>query len=241
MPSREVEDVLAAHRGTERYIEPPRASAPRRWEIGHWALYKVATGRSVGYVKFSIVGESRCGFWFESLVVMGMYDDHTAFKVCLHDEPDLHVDLAKQGDLIRQFMSRRREQIIAKDFRDGQNGRARDNVSRMLEGFVILAWRGEAYPGRSEVIVPAGQFGGVVRMPARMYLDDELRAVMLWYHPDVPFGGTVKAEVFDEDDHVILEAELLDYGLTGARTELPDFDEYKRTFGLDEPPPRYIR
>lgn len=226
--------MLASHKANERYFEPPRSSVPRKWEVGQWALYKVAIGRNVGYIKHSLVAENRCGMWFENLVVMGLYEDHTVFKACLFEEPDLRVDLAKQGDLIRQFMSRRRDQIIAKDFREGQNMRARDNVSRMLEGFAILAWRGEAYEGRSEVTVPAGQFAGVVRLPARMFLGDDLTAVMLWYHPEVPFGGTIKAEAYDEDDRLVLEAELLDYGLTGAKSELPDFDEYKRTVGLDE-------
>jgi hypothetical protein len=224
--------VLAAHKTTDRYVEPPRTSAPRKWEVGQWVLYRLSTAGRLGYIKHAVVGESRCGWWFESVVVLSDYEDRTAFKVCLHDTPDLRDDLAKQ-DLLERYLWRRNERTIVKDLRDRKNDKAVDEVLRMLDGFAILAQRGATEEGRSEVVVGGGQFAGVVRVPARMYLDGAARPVTLWFHPEVPLGGVIKAAAYDDNDEMIMQLELLDYGLTGAKTELPDFDEYKRTVGLD--------
>jgi len=105
---------------------------------------------------------------------------------------------------------------------------------RMLEGFAMFARRGALEEGKQEVEVRAGQFSGVVRFPARIWLDDEPYASTIYYHPEVPLGGIVKAVALDEDDRKVLEIELLDYGFEGARSELPDFNHYARTVGLED-------
>ena len=232
--SREIEAVLEAHKSSDRYIEAPTTLAPRGWKIGQWVLYKIKTAGYLGYIKHSVVGESRCGFWLETVVVLGPYDDRTVMKVCLRDMPDLNVELDRQRDMLGAYMSRRGYRTTVFDFKrtDKKTAKAKDQVLRVLEGFAMFAWRTGEVSQRSEVEVPAGQFAGVVQVPGRMWLDDQIHGVMIWYHSDIPLGGMIKAKANDADEEIVLETELLDFGLDGAKSELPDFHEYAKTVGL---------
>jgi hypothetical protein len=180
-----------------------------------------------------VVGEARCGYWFETVVVFSDYDDRTAFKVCMSDMPDYRMELDEQRGIIGAYISRRGERTEARDLGEGRNKRAKDDIIRMLEGFAMFARRGEVDRGRNEVEVRAGLFTGVVRIPGRLWLDDSPHDATLYYHPEIPLGGVVKAVAFDQNDRRILEAELLDYGFEGATSELPDFNQYAKTVGLD--------
>jgi hypothetical protein len=227
----EIETVLAKPQA-DHYVEPPRALAQKPWKIGQWTQYKIQSAKRLGYVKHRVVGEARCGWWFETVVVFTDYEDRTVFKVCMRDMPDYRLELDEQRSMIGAYMTRRGDKTEARDLGEGRNQRARDTVVRMLEGFAMFARRGELEEGNSEVEVRAGQFTGVVRFPARIWLDDEAHAATIYYHPEVPLGGIVKAIAYDEDDQKVLEIELLDYGFEGARSELPDFNHYARTVGL---------
>lgn len=232
-PAVEIEDVLAAHKGSDRYIEPAKTLDVRRWEVGQWALYKLKMGDRLGYVKHAIVSDARCGFWFETVVVLSDYEDRNAFKVCLHEEPDLRADLSEQRGLLGAYIWRRGNRTVARDLTDRRNDKTKTQVLHTLEGFPIFARRSPTEEGRSEIVVAAGQFAGVRVQPARMWIDDVAHGVTLWFHADVPLGGVVKAVAVDDDDQPVLETELLDYGLTDAKSELPDFNEYAKTVGLD--------
>ncbi|HEY5920526.1 MAG TPA: hypothetical protein VIV11_02595 [Kofleriaceae bacterium] len=229
----EIEDVLDAHRTSDRYVDAPRTSAPRRWDIGHWVLYKITTAGRIGYIKHAIVGEGRCGYWLETTVVLGPYEDRTVMKVCLRDMPDPRKELDRQTDLLGAYMSRRGLRTTAFDFNNRRREDEKDAVVRVLQGFAIFAWRSGDISDRNEIEVHAGQFAGVVRMPGRVWLAEEPHGVMIWYHADVPLGGMIKAIANDADDEIVFKTELLDFGLDGAKSELPDFTEHAKTVGLD--------
>jgi hypothetical protein len=232
--SHEINDVLAAHKTNDRYVDVPKSRTLRDWETGQWVLYKLSTGGRIGYVKHSIVDWTKCGVWIETLVVLGDYEDRTVFKVCFRKVPDIRTDLDVQTDLIEAFMSQRSGRTTAIDLaNEHKRKKSLAMALRMLESFPIFASRGAAGTDRHEIVVRAGQFAGVRDVPGRMRIDGKLHAVMISFHPEVPLSGVLEATATDEDDAKVMQIELLDYGLTGAKSELPDFDDYANPVGLD--------
>jgi hypothetical protein len=232
--SHEIKDVLEAHKSSDRYVEPPRSVSLRKWEVGQWVLYKISTEGRVGYVKHSVVDWTKCGVWLETSVVLGDYADRTVFKVCFRKVPDERVDLDQQTDLFEAFMSRRADKTTAYDLDDERSRRkSLDTALRMIESFPIFAARGGIGSERHELVTRAGQFAGVHDVPARIRIGDKLHAVMISFHPEVPLGGMLDATATDEDDVKVMKVELLDYGLDGAKSELPDFDKYAKAGFLD--------
>jgi hypothetical protein len=231
---REIADVLAAHQSSERYVEPPSSLAPRKWQVGQWVLYKIAASDRVGYVKHTVVDWTKCGAWLETVVVLGEYEDRTTFKVCFRKPPDERVELEQQSDLLEAFMSRRAGNTTAVDLDDERKRKKwLDTVLRMTESFPIFAARGEPRRDRVEVVVRAGQFAGVHDVPARMRIDGKLHEVVIAFHPEVPLGGVLDAVARDDDDVKVMQLELLDYGLDGGKSELPDFDAHAKSVGLE--------
>jgi hypothetical protein len=232
--SHEINDVLAAHKSSDRYVEPPSSLAPRSWEVGHWVLYKLSTPSRVGYIKHSIVDWAKCGVWLETVVVLGDYDDRTTFKVCFRKVPDTRAEIEQQSDLLEAFMSRRADRTTAIDLGDPRKRKkSLDTVLRMIESFPILALRGAPGESRHEMETRAGQFAGVRDVPARVRIDGKLHELVISFHPEVPLGGVLEATAIDEDDEKVMKVELLDFGLEGGKSELPDFDEYAKSVGLD--------
>lgn len=232
--SHEISDVLAAHKSSDRYVEPPRSLALRKWEVGQWTLYKLSTAGRIGYVKHSVVDWAKCGVWLETVVVLSEYEDRTVFKVCMRKVPDERVDFDQQADLLEAFMSRRAERTTAIDLGDARSRKQKlDMVLRMTESFPMFAARSGIGGERHEIVTRAGQFAGVHDIAARMRIDGKLHGVVIAFHPEVPLGGVLEAVATDEDDEKVMQIELLDYGLDGAKSELPDFDDYKKTVGLE--------
>jgi hypothetical protein len=232
--SREINDVLAAHKSSDRFVDAPDSVQPREWDAGQWTLYKITTGGRIGYVKHTVTDWTKCGVWLETTVVLGDYDDRTTFKVCFRKTPDPSLSIDEQRDLIEAFMSRRNERTTAVDL-DIEKKRKKwlGTVVTLLESFPILAARDRVREGRHEIVVRAGQFAGVHDVPARIWIDGQQHPVAISFHPEVPLGGVLEAVATDEDDDVVLKTELLDYGLEGGKSELPDFDEYAKSVGLD--------
>ncbi len=237
---REINDVLAAHASHDRFVDPPDSLALRDWDVGQWVLYTISTAGRIGYVKHSVVGWTKCGVWLETLVVLGPYDDRTTFKVCFRKVPDPGLSIDEQRDLIEAYMSRRSDRTTAVDL-DVERKRTKwlGTVVTMLESFPIVSARSAPREGRHEIVVRAGQFAGVHDVPARISIDGKPLAIMLSFHPEVPLGGVLEAIATDDDDEdggtdeTALKTELLDYSLDGAKSALPDFDEYAKAVGLD--------
>jgi hypothetical protein len=232
--SREINDVLAAHKSHDRYVEPPESVRLREWDVGQWTLYKITTGGRIGYVKHSVVAWTKCGVWLETTIVLGDYADRTTFKVCFRKAPDESMSIDEQRDLIEAYMSRRNDRTTAVDLGiEKKRKKWLGTVVTMLESFPILAARGAVREGRHEVVVRAGQFAGVHDVPGRVWIDGAQHPATISFHPEVPLGGVLEAVATNEDDEAVLKTELLDYGLEGGKSELPDFDDYAKSVGLD--------
>jgi hypothetical protein len=224
----EIDAVLAAHQKHNRYIAAARSLAPRPWAVGQWTLYRLSSPGHVGYMKHSIVAKGTCGFWLETMVVSGRYDDRLVVKVCFRAMPDLHTDPATEVDLYQAFMSRQGRRTVVIDFRNGQNPNTKRMVRELLQSFIALAWQSAPQAQAQDTVVPAGTFAGAARVTARVIFLESLTTVEAIVHSDVPIGGTLKSASANGGEII-----LLDFGLAGATSDLPDFDEHLRDTGLE--------
>lgn len=224
-PSRDAADVIAAHRSLERRIDAPPSRSPRPWSVGQWTLYKVSDGKHVGYIKHGVVATGACGLWIESTLVAGKYDDRFTIKTCFRDlEPG---PLPDDLDAMQAVMTRQRQRTVMMDFRNGKNPRTKRLMQALISSFITVAWHSAPAQAEQEIVVPAGHFIGSKKIITRAWIEQSLHGTEVWVHDDVPLGGAIK--VIGDDGS---ESVLLDYGLTGATSELPDFDQHLEDTGL---------
>jgi hypothetical protein len=216
--SRDATDVIAAHGALERRIEAAPSAAPRPWAVGQWTLYKISDGKTVGYSKHAVVAVGSCGTWIENIYVKDKYADRLTLKACFKElEPGpINDDL----DNIQAVMSRRGGPTVVVDFRNGKNPRTKELMKQMIASFITLAWQSAPVTEQQELVVPAGHFVGSQKIVTTAWIEQSLHRADVWTHPDVPLGGAIKV-VGDTGT----ESVLLDYGLSGASGDLPDFDE----------------
>lgn len=223
--SRDAADVIVAHRALDRRIEPSPSNAPQPWAVGQWTLYKVSSGKLIGYTKHSVVGVGRCGTWIESIAVTDKYDDRFAIKACFRK---LGAGPLSDGlDELEAVMTREHQRTVVVDFRNGQNPRTKQQMKAAYTRFATLAWQSAPSTDTQEVVVPAGHFIGSQKIVTRLWIEQSLRTTEAWIHSAVPMGGTIKLVGTNGSESV-----LLDYGLSGATSDLPDFDEQLEESGL---------
>ncbi len=223
--SRDAADVIAAHHAVERRMEASSNPVPRPWAVGQWTLYKVSDGKHVGYTKHVVAAIGPCGTWIESTYVDDKYDDRFTIKACfkqLRPGP-----LREELDDIQAVMSRQGRRTVVVDFRNGQNPRTKERMKLAFASIITLAWESAPATEQEEVTVPAGHFVGAQKIVTTAWILQSLHRTDVWIHSDVPLGGAIKV-VADTGT----ESVLLDYGLSGAMGELPDFDEHLEQTGL---------
>src|SRR5690242_9231407 len=118
---RDVQDVLSAHRQSERRIAAPASTTPRPWAVGQWVLYKITDGVRAGYGKFAVVATGDCGTWVESIAVMDKYDDRVTIKTC-YREPTF------DSNAVQAIMMRQHDRTVQVDFRNNQNPHSKQKL-----------------------------------------------------------------------------------------------------------------
>ena len=219
-----VDEVIASHHH-ERTIAAPAARTMRPWQVGQWALYKVTSGAEVGTLRRAVVAQDTCGLWIET--VAQSHHGRTVMKACYRAQPT-SADPAAAMDALQAVMVREGTRTIVVDFRDGKNPASKHVMEARLRDSITLAWESPPSEELSTVVVPAGRFEGAAHVISRAWVEQSMHTADAWLHPDVPLGGDVKVTSTDGSTE-----ELLDYGLTGAKSELPTFDEQLANSGLD--------
>lgn len=224
-PPRDAADVLAAHRPRDRRIPSTHEGAVRPWVVGQWTLYKESAAGKVGYSKHAVVAVGPCGTWIESIFVSDKYDDRLTLKTCFRgaNPGSLHDGL----DSMQAVMMRKAQRTIVIDFRNGQNPNTRRLMKAEYANFVTLAWQSAPSTEQREVVVPAGHFLGAQKIVTTLWVDQSLHHAEVWTHDDVPLSGAIKVV-----DDLGTESVLLDYGMSGATSDLPDFDAQLEESGL---------
>lgn len=223
--SRDAAHVIAAHRSLDRRIEPSRGLTPRPWAVGQWTLYKVSDGKSVGYSKHAIVAIGTCGTWIESTYVADKYEDRFTIKACFQKQNA--GPISESIDNMQAVMTRHGTRTVMIDFRNGQNPRTKQLMKKLYAGIVTLAWQSAPSTEQQGIVVPAGHFVGSQKIVTRVWIEQSLHGAEVWIHSDVPISGAIKVAGNNGSESV-----LLDYGLSEAKSELPDFDDHLAETGL---------
>lgn len=224
--SRDVAHVIAAHRSHDRRIEPSPSLAPRPLAVGQWTLYKISDGKSVGYSKHAVVAVGTCGTWIESTYVADKWDDRFIIKACFQKQKA--GPISDSLDDMQAVMTRQGTRTLVIDFRNGQNPRTKQLMKMVYANFATLAWQSAPSVEQQEVVIPAGHFVGSQKIVTRVWIEQSLHGAEAWTHSDVPISGAIKVVGNNGSESV-----LLDYGLSGAKGELPDFDEHLAATGLE--------
>ncbi|HEX5060480.1 MAG TPA: hypothetical protein VFV99_14030 [Kofleriaceae bacterium] len=219
-----VDAVIASHHH-DRTIAAPAVRAPRPWEVGQWTLSKTSSQGHVGTIRRSIVAKDACGFWLE--VVATSPRGRTITKTCYRSQLASSANPAAELDALQAIMIRQGGRTIVIDFRNGKNPAKKLQMQTQLQQRVSLAWQSPSSDELATIVVPAGRFEGAAHVVARLWVEQSMQTAQAWLHPAVPIDGVVKESATDGS-----ELELLDYGLTGAKSELPSFDEQLSESGL---------
>lgn len=198
---------LAETRGS--HVErAPRSDAPRPWHAGQWALYRRVDASGTHLVRYSVVGEGTEGLWLET----AQLDARTRFvqKQLYARWPRGPGEVAKL--LVRGYYRRGGGPVREVDYSTPAGQFAKQVAQETLDAglWVPVDVRGRP---RERAVTPAGTFDGCVRYQSTGFG----RTLDVWWHPAVPIHGTVKAESTSHD----WSYELLDYGETGAASEVP--------------------
>jgi hypothetical protein len=185
----------------------PDTFTPVPWKVGQWTRHRIteSNGRS-STLTYKIVSEQDGAHWIE--VVTGAANAGTVLQILMR-----LTDRTKpeQGEIL------------------GAKIKMPNGGVKKLEGAVLAAasagykksLRHLSLPSlaglpRETVTVPAGTFRGCFKFSDTTAVAGlELKSTV-WSHPDVPISSLVKNQ--SEDGSTFLE--LLDYGLSGAKSEM---------------------
>jgi hypothetical protein len=226
-PHGSVEAVLAAHPQQDRTIPAQNGRDLAPWSVGQRALYKVSRRSGVSYVIHSVVARGACGYWVEH--VEQWPQQRRVVKSCFSSMPRPDMDASARSELLQAVMGREGRRTLVLDFRNGKNPRTKQLFTTPRETGVTLAWESPPSDELGTIVVPAGRFEGSAKTLSRVWVMESMHNLEVWTHPAVPITGAIKATSTTGAEIV-----LLDFAMTGAKSELPDFDEHLRETGLDD-------
>jgi hypothetical protein len=191
-----------------QHIARPRTAHLARLDVGQWTRHRVSSsgGRS-DTLTFKVVDRQQQAYWIE--IVTGAANAGTVLGLLV--QPGLR---SKLDDMTLLAARVKMPNGATKELRGRQLQISRSGYLKVLEPLVVPDLQGR--PQQSQT-VPSGSFEGCYRYQRPLSfgaLDDE---ATVWVHPSVPITGLVKAV----DKTHITKVELLDFGLSGAKTSMP--------------------
>ena len=205
-------DALLASTRAGHDLAAPAAYEPMPWEVGQWVLMKVTDGKQQpSIVRISVVAREGEGLWVES--VTQDYYRRAISKILYAKMPR---SAAEAAEAMQKLVTRTDDQDpVSYDFTGNDPGArfTKNLMKSFAQGIVAPA----ASPEQTEdAQVTAGTFRGCARAMVKVTLGPISKDTTSWFHPAVPVNGSVKGVSADGEWTV----ELLDFGLTGARSEL---------------------
>lgn len=207
------DELLAAAKGGHD-LAAPGSYEPLDWVVGQWTVSRVTNSKGEPSIsRVAVVGREDGGFWIET--ESQDYYQRTIGKVLYAKQPRTAEEAL---DAMRKMISKTDDQEAQLfDFTDDNPAMAftKRLMKSAVEGVVVPR---DIDAGTAEsVTVPAGTFRGCAKIPVRVKLGPITKDSLSWYHPGVPLGGGVKGASTDGEWTV----ELLDFGMTGAKSKLP--------------------
>jgi hypothetical protein len=206
--------MLTARRATHAEAAP-RGYAARPWAEGQWVLWKLTSAKGeVSIMRQSVVRKDAKGLWLET-EIQG-WRSHTVQKTLVSRQPTGLEDVA---DVILRSINSTGDQRPPQvyDFEDG--GPAATLMKGLMKGMVAGVSAPSRLPDfvKEDVQGPAGSFREAARFQSKVVIFGMESLSTVWFHPAVPLHGMVKS-VSKEGG----SGELLDFGLKGAVSALPD-------------------
>ena len=207
-------DGLLASMKAGSHDEPvPSSYKPMEWAVGQWVAFKVTLKEKPPTVtRIGVVAKDSEGFWVET--DNQDYYHHTISKV-------LYSKMPMTADEAVDFMQKIVTKVDADAAQTQDFSAAAGPVAGFTKGLMKSYAAGITCPTdvsampKEDLTVPAGSFKGTARYPAKISMGPLSKDVTSWFHPAVPLGG-VRAVTTDGE----VTYELLDYGLTGAKSAL---------------------
>jgi hypothetical protein len=189
---------------SSREIEAPTAPEPMALAPGQWMTLLQNDGEKRSFATYKIIGQDADAYWIEVSSETYYGKSATRMLVAFGDRTDP-----------RSFDIR---SVFTKDT-DGRIQEVpapilslmRSTYAGILDSFVIT-W--SELP-REDAAVPAGRFAGCFKGRSTVSFAGNSVTSDVWWHSAVPINGMVKSVGVDNEG----TAELVDFGLTGARSE----------------------
>jgi hypothetical protein len=183
----------------------PATHAPAPLAVGQWTRLKVVRSDGVPSVAtYKVVGQEGDAFWIET--VNERYTGRSVLKmlVAFGDRTDpAQIDIrrliVKQGSHAPQ------------DFPPSMIGLVRGTYASVAQG-LVLRWDGLPQETKRAA---AGTFTDAFKASTQVHLYGYSSRATTWSHPAVPIQGLVHS---DNEDGA--KVDLLDFGMTGAASEL---------------------
>lgn len=206
-----IREQLAAAPAAPHQVAAPDSPEPTPWAVGQWTAVKVTDPQgSVSWRRTAIVAHDDCGWWAEAVTLADGGDE--ILKVCYSSPPwpRTEDDLYTIVKVIIVQEGTKKPQVVDLTTRKGTEGAA----WHLHHAFQPLSY--DASNETASVEGPAGAFDGCLKAKVEGPDGDPESAGTAWVHSSVPVFGIVKAEYGGR------VTELVDFGLTGAATLLPD-------------------
>lgn len=207
------DSLVASVRGSHE-VSAPASLEPMSWAPGQWITMRmtdVKNGRQ-SVMKISVVGAENGGFWVETDTQD--YFHHSITKVLYSGMPHTAEEATDKMQKIITWSDDKERQEM--DFT--ANSPAMAFSKSLMKSFAQANYVPDAISAeaREDVSVAAGTFRGCARYQVNASVGPVSQQSKSWFHPKVPLNGVVKASSDDGQ----WTSELLDFGLTGARSAL---------------------
>jgi hypothetical protein len=200
----DIDRRAAALQPSAREVAAPTAPEPMPLAPGQWMTIVQDDGEKRSFATYKVIGQDADAFWIEVATDTYYGKSATRMLVAFGDRRD-----PKSFD-IRAVFTKDTEGRV-QEVPSPVLSLMRSTYASVLDNFVI-AW--SELP-REDAAVPAGRFLGCFKGRSTVSFAGESITSDVWWHSAVPINGMVKSVGVDNAS----TAELVDFGLTGARSE----------------------
>ena len=193
--------------------QAPASFSPMEWEVGQWLVFKSTDVKNErpAVVKISVVGREGQALWVET--ESQDYFHHSISKTLYAKMPRNKDEVADAVLKIVTKTDDKAPQVL--DFSSKEPGAA------LMKSMMKSTIQGISAPEVSlasteSVAVAAGSFQGCGKSTGKVTVGPMTVESTGWFHPAVPLSGMVKSESTDGT----FKSELLDYGISGAKSAL---------------------
>lgn len=176
------------------------------WQVGQWVKYQVESGGENMEIKYSIVGEEKIGnevyYWFETK--NSTKEGNVIMKMLMSTK-------SKTGPK-RLIIKHGSEPAIEMDMQFAKSMTQPHTKPTIVEENAIIA----GAIGYEIIKVPAGEFDCLHSRVVIKSKENASEKIDYWVSDKVPILGAVKSVAKD------MKMTLLDYGLSGAETEIKE-------------------